>query len=218
MARRIITVDDRDIIVDSDNPTLDEGLRRAGKSIAKGAVVPGKGIISQKDFGKTPLPDRVYTNPTDIEKGTLRDRLINEEMDLIAKRFLATFPGKRRQIIRDDNDTYLLIANFPLPDNYDPDYVDLLIVTVGYPDVPPAGVHVPVELENLREMGRRLGGHIMPDENLPKSYKQHVHELERHGWRWICYHYNDWQWQLNPNNLLSGDCLFKYVESLYAVL
>jgi hypothetical protein len=57
-------------------------------------------------------------------------------------------------------------------------------------------------------------------DHTPASYRKYVEELAKQGWDWICYHYKDWSWQspVDPNNLLAGDCLYKYCENVFAAL
>lgn len=142
----------------------------------------------------------------------MRERLLGKELELIERRFLRQFPDRRFMEV-DDN--ILVFRGFPLPDDYTPDRVDLLIVTLGYPDVPPAGVHIPSNTPNRGQIADRLGGHVY--NSVPSSLREHVEELDGR-WTWICYHYSDWVWRLNPNNLLSGDCLYKYIENVFAAL
>src|SRR5918998_1271736 len=81
-------------------------------------------------------------NVTRIVKGaTLRDRLLDQELELIATRFLGEFPGRERSLELDDNS--LLISAFPLSNAYNPDYAEFLFIISGYPEVPPAGIHIP---------------------------------------------------------------------------
>lgn len=120
----------------------------------------------------------------------------------------------RRSLELDDNT--LLIRAFPLSDDYTPDYTDLLIVTRGYPDASPAGVHIPSKSPNLKQIANHLSGHVM--DNILSRFREHIEELVDSRWSWVCYHHKDWGWRLNPNNLLAGDCLYKYIENLFAAL
>lgn len=161
-------------------------------------------------------------NQTDLSKGaTLRDQLLNIEYELIS-RFLADFHGKPRSIELKHN--YLLISAFPLPDSYATDHVDLLFIITAYYDLPPAGIHIPRNTPNRDQIIAHLGGHVTSGtpsyvlEHTPAIYREEVKKLADLGWDWICYHYKNWTWKLNSQKLLAGDCLFKYVENIFAAL
>lgn len=213
MAKRKINIDGETVVVEPAS-TIGDTLEEAGKEKVPSVVSCGE-VISPSDYNRPAPPHGMITNATPIEKGaSLRERLLNREFELIATRFLRQFPGARRSLELDDNT--LLFRGFPLPDDYTPDRVDLLIVTWGYPDVPPAGIHVPSKSPNREQIAKHLGGHVL--DNIPSSYLAYVEELADHGWQWICYHYKNWSWRLNPTNLLSGDSLYKYTENVFAAL
>src|SRR5919108_5910033 len=93
-------------------------------------------------------------------------------------------------------------------------YTDLLFVICGYPELPPAGVHVPAKSPNRQQIRDHLDGHVLANSTIvldhtPAGYRKYVEELAKQDWEWICFHFKDWSWQLspNPNTLLAGDCL-----------
>lgn len=223
MARRKTTVIDGNIMIHDPGDSILSVLERLGR-VKLSHVVAGGEIISADDFDR-PVPSHdMITNQTPMIKGgTLRDRLLDQEFVLIATRFLGEFPGRERSLDMDDK--RLIISAFPLPDDYSPDHVDLLFVLCGYPEVPPPGVHIPAKSPNRQQIVDRLDGHVIANSTIvrdhtPASFRKYVDDLAREGWDWICYHHKDWVWQhpLNPNNLLEGDCLFKFVENTYAAL
>jgi hypothetical protein len=131
------------------------------------------------------------------------------------------FDGRQRSLEMDDNK--LLIGGFPLPDDFTPDHIDLLFVIAGYYEVPPASIHIPANSPNRQQITDRLGGHVQHNSSLvldhtPASYRKYVEELAKQGWDWICFHHRDLSWKLNPNNLLAGDCLYKFIENIFAAL
>ncbi|MGH8651189.1 MAG: hypothetical protein ACREUI_00435 [Burkholderiales bacterium] len=224
MARRkrtIVDVDGNVIVTDSDT-TIRTALEQAGIANDVVSVVSGGEIITAEDFDRPAPAHGMLTNQTDIEKGgaTLRERLLNREFDLIA-RFLSTFTGRKRSLELDD--TYLLIRAFPLPDSYATDYVDLLFVISGYYDLPPGGLHIPSKTPNREQIVKHLGGHVQVNSShvlnhTPASYRKTVDQLAQLGWDWICLHHKNWSWKFNPESLLSGDCLFKFVENVFIAL
>jgi hypothetical protein len=223
MARRRIRIDGGgETHIDTDT-SIRDALREAGITNMPPSVITGGEIITSDDYNR-PLPaNDMLTNQTDLEKGaTLRDRLLDQELVLIATRFLGEFPGRERSLELDDN--RLLIRAYPLPDDYSPDYIDLLFVIGGYPELPPAGVHIPAKSPNRQQIVDRLDGHVQANSTIvlnhtPERYRKYVEELAKQGWEWFCFHYQrKWQPPVSPTNLLSGDCLYKFVEATFAAL
>jgi hypothetical protein len=217
---RHIKVDGGNIVYDTGNSIRDV-LEGAGIDNPAG-VISGGEFITASDFNR-PLPAHdMLTIQTPIKKGaSLKDRLLDYECALIVNRFLVQFDDKPRSLELDEE--ALIIRAFPLPDDYSIDQIDLLFVICGYPDVPPAGVHIPSKTPNREQIREHLGGHVIANstyvlDHTPERYRQYVDELAKQGWEWICFHFKDWSWKLKPYNLLSGDCLFKYVESVYVAL
>jgi hypothetical protein len=217
---RHIKVDGGNIVYDTGNSIRDV-LEGAGIDNPAG-VISGGEFITASDFNR-PLPAHdMLTIQTPIKKGaSLKDRLLDYECTLIVNRFLVQFDDKPRSLELDEE--ALIIRAFPLPDDYSIDQIDLLFVICGYPDVPPAGVHIPSKTPNREQIREHLGGHVIANstyvlDHTPERYRQYVDELAKQGWEWICFHFKDWSWKLKPYNLLSGDCLFKYVESVYVAL
>ena len=141
MAQRII-VNDGVVEVDPAS-TLRDILQWLGLAEVPSVVANGE-VITPNDYDRPAPPHGMVTNATPIVKGgypSLRQRLLDIEISLIVNRFLRQFPGMPRSLELANNT--LLFRAFPLPNDYTPDHVDLLIVTWGYPDVPPAGVHIP---------------------------------------------------------------------------
>ena len=220
----------RRIKIDGGNDTdidfgtsISEALREAGLG-DRANVIAGGEIIPARDFNR-PLPAHdMLTNLTPIEKGaSLRDRLLDQELVLIVTRFLYKFDDRERSVELDDNS--LLIRSFPLPADYSPNYVDLLFVIRGYPEIPPAGVHIPLHCPNRQQIRDHLDGHVLANSTIvlnhtPESYRKYVEGLAKLEWEWICFHYKDWTWQhpVNPATIMQGDCLYKYVEATFAAL
>lgn len=211
--RRKIIIDGGNIECETDT-TIRAALEQAGIDEPV-SVVSGGEIITASDFDRPAPAYDMLLNQTPIEKGaTLRERLLDRELGLIATRFLRQFPGIPRSLELDDNT--LLIRSFPLPDDYSPDDIDLLFVIKGYPDVPPAGVHIPCKTPNRQQIAEHLGGHVM--DNILSSYRKNIEGLVDSTWGWVCYSYHARSWRLNPNNLLAGDCLYKFIENLFVAL
>jgi hypothetical protein len=218
--RRVIKVDGGSILADTGS-SIRNVLEQVGMENVPN-VVSGGEIIQAADFNR-PLPSHdMLINLIPIEKGaSLRDRLLDYECTLIASHFLVEFDSKPRTLELDENS--LIIRAFPLPDDYATDHVDLLFVILGYPDIPPAGVHIPSKTPNREQIREHLGGHVLANStyvlnHTPERYRKYVEELAKDGWDWVCFHFHNWTWTLKPHNLLSGDCLYKYVENVFAAL
>lgn len=218
--KRVIPVDGNELVVEGDAPvTVGQALVALGKEDASSVVIDAE-VVRPEDYGRAVPPTGLITNQVPISKGGLKAQLLEQEVRLIRERFLAEFPPPpARGVSLDPSGDVLLIENFPLPDHYRPDFSKLAIVTVGYPDVPPAGVHVPGDdARRLSKIRSALGGHVFRASELPSSYRDKVEELDDFGMEWVCYHYDGWAWDLDPRDLLQGDCLYKYVENVYAAI
>jgi hypothetical protein len=224
MATRRIRIDGSgETHIDTDT-SIRDALKEAGITNIPPSVITGGEIITTRDFNR-PLPAYdMLTIQTDLEKGaTLRDRLLDQELVLIATRFLGEFPGRERSLELDDNS--LIIRFFPLSNDYSPDYIDLLFVICGYPEVPPAGVHIPAKSPNRQQIRDRLEGHVLANSTIvlnhtPERYRKYVEELAKQGWEWVCFHFKGWSWEhpVSPATIMQGDCLYKYVEATFAAL
>jgi hypothetical protein len=218
--RRVIKVDGGAILADTGS-SISNALEQIGMENVP-SVVTGGEIIAASDFDRPLRSHDMILNLTPIKKGaSLRDRLLDYECTLIANRFLVQFDSMPRSL--ELYEDALIIRSFPLPDDYSIDHLDLLFVTAGYPEIPPAGVHIPSNTPNREQIREHLGGHLQANStyvlnHTPERYRQYVEGLARDGWDWCCYHFHDWSWKLNPHNLLSGDCLYKYVENVYVAL
>lgn len=151
-----------------------------------------------------------------------RVQFLEYDLTLLAQKVLSRYEfddGTKPSLQFDDNEgKWVFIENFPLPESFEPnDRINVLIVTVDYPDRPPGGIHLPATSSYRTQVSRirqALGGHIMSHDDLPPSYRQYVEELDDSKWTWVCYHYKNWSWDYNFNNITEGDCLYKYVQRI----
>ena len=181
--RRFIKVDGGNIVMDT-GCSIRSALEQAGIENVV-SVVSGGEIIQAADFDRPPPAYDMLTNHKPIEKGaSLRDRLLDYECTLIANRFLVHFDSQPRTLELDED--ALIIRAFPLPDDYSIDHLDLLFVICGYPDLPPAGVHIPSTTPNKEQIREHLGGHVMATssyvlDHTPERYRKYVEELNRNS-------------------------------------
>lgn len=213
MARRKRTIVDGQII-EEEAPSIQSVLDAAGIQHAS-HVLSGGEVISSSDFNRPAPSRRIITNQTNIIKGAaLRDRLLDQEFELISTQFLGHFDGIPRSLELDDDS--MVIRSFPLPDDYSPDHIDLLFVITRYYEVPPAGVHIPSDCSQINQISKHLGGHVHA--SIPSSDVSVVNKYSNYGRHYICFQYKDLSWQLNPHRLLAGDCLYKFIENLFVAL
>lgn len=221
--KRTVTIDGSNHISIEPDASIEEALRMAGFESMPPSITSGGELITVTDYSR-PVPSHdMTTNQTDMVKGggTLRERLLDTEFDLITS-FLSEFPGRQRSLEMDDD--YLLIRNSPLPDSYTLDHVDLLFLISGYYEVPPAGFFIPSKTPNREEIVKHLGGHLMSAtpsfalEHIPERNREQTKKLADLQWQWVCFHFSLWTWRLNPNNLLAGDSLYKLVENVFVAL
>ena len=116
--------------------------------------------------------------------------------------------GEERSVEIDANGDLVVIRNFPLADGYDPDFVDLLLLTHRYPDAPPEGLYL-LERNNaevIAQLSRKF--------NVMQSAAYSAPTVP--GYRWICFHHSGHGWKFNRRNVRAGDNLRKFLVGFYA--
>jgi len=179
--------------------------------------------------------DIVLSNVTNICKGSTQEHYLIKDMQNYQKGHLQLFENwmqyKYHFHYKENDDSivdYIVFEDFPLPEfyfengkkhNYRTDGEFMIIITIGYPEVGPWGVYIRNNSQNKDLFMKALAGKfVMPDTvSHPTAY---VDELKQRGFDWICFHYNDPKgfWAFNRNDITRGDCLAKYLKSLYAAL
>ncbi len=104
----------------------------------------------------------------------------------------------------------LLLRNFPLPDGFRPDHIDVLLVIADYPGRPPIGLYV--LNDNNAALLRRLEGVF-------SLYRERAFYQAPAiaGYTWICYHYAGDAWHFNADRPTAGDNLRKFLMSFFSV-
>ena len=104
---------------------------------------------------------------------------------------------------------YIVIHALPLPDGYEPDEIDALLLVDNFPSLPPIGLYVlnACNEEIVRQLRRQF--------NAFQNQAFHAAPSIR-GYTWICYHYADNRWHYNPANPARGDNLAKFLASFFA--
>lgn len=119
--------------------------------------------------------------------------------------------GERRRTQLGATGEYIAVQNFPLPDGYQPDFIDMLILTGSYPAVPPIGVYV------LNKGNAALMAQMQSKFNAFRDKAFHAAQPIQ-GYTWICYHYGDNAWRFRGDNPARGDNIRKFIASFFAEL
>lgn len=104
----------------------------------------------------------------------------------------------------------VLLRNFPLPDGFRPDYMDILLVVADYPGGPPVGLYV--LNRNNAALLQRLGKIF----NMFRD-AAHYEAPPIPGYTWICYHYAGDVWHFNAERPAAGDNLRKFLMSFFTI-
>ncbi|MBE4575342.1 hypothetical protein BOO36_16160 [Vibrio navarrensis] len=106
---------------------------------------------------------------------------------------------------------FIVIKNFPLPDGFSPDFIDMLVITDSFPAIPPIGIYV-LNNENtalIHQLSRKFNAfrdvayHDAP--SIP-------------GYTWVCYHYKNNMWRYRAENPNRGDNIAKFLSGFFAEL
>jgi hypothetical protein len=145
-----------------------------------------------------------------------RSQLLRQELVLI-QAFLDEFEPPENDVLRrvtlEGGETGVVVRNYPLPDGYAPDQVDLLIDVSNYPSKPPIGLYILINNNEkiIQRIKRIFGDHV---------FGNHAYYGARdiEGFAWICLHYKDHKWSFNARQVNRGDNLQKFLEMFQAGL
>ena len=112
---------------------------------------------------------------------------------------------------------YFQISNFTLPENFEPNDQETIIISLAnYPDSPPNGIYVHKKsTRNLEKIKSALEGHVYDSTH---NTEDNLEALKSNGWKWICFHMENNSWRYNFRNPIKGDCLYSYLLLLFAAL
>lgn len=118
--------------------------------------------------------------------------------------------GGRRRVRLSRSGEIILIANFPLPDVYEPDQIDLLVGVSRYPAWPPIGLYV---------MNQGNAALIAQLRDLFTAYQDSAgHSADPvPGYTWLCYSYAGNQWRYCTPYPARGDNVRKFLATFYAL-
>ena len=137
--------------------------------------------------------------------------LLCREVDNI-NRYLAEYDpplnGEERLASLGETAEFIIVQNMPLPDAYEPDYCDLLLIVSDFPATPPIGLYVLNENEALIAQLRRRFNAFRDTS---------FHEAPAlQGYTWICYSYCNNSWKYRAAEPMRGDNLRKFLASFFA--
>jgi len=116
--------------------------------------------------------------------------------------------GEDREVELNSTNEAVVIRNFPLPDAYDPEFIDVLVLVPDYPARPPIGIYL---LEN--EQNADVIGQLRRIFNVMQTAFYGAPTVP--GFAWICVHYQGDAWRFNPDHLASGDNLRKFFINFF---
>ena len=125
--------------------------------------------------------------------------------------FESTANGHRRTVTLGNTAEFLIIRNFPLPDGFTPDYVDMLVMTDSFPATPPIGIFV------LNKSNAPLINQLSGRFNAFRDRAFHDAPAIP-GYTWICYHYANNSWRYRAENPNRGDNIAKFLGGFFAEL
>jgi hypothetical protein len=216
MAKRIpITIDAETQQVDPQSP-----LSKLVPSGVRSVVTHGGRIIPASDFGRYRAHD--IAEGFDTQHATI-NKASHSASDVwslktceaaLVNRWLQGFEPCRlgaRDAFVSSTGELLAVKNFPLPDHFDPDHINLIIKIPHYPTVPPLGIYLAETSQTPRIISR-----IKSRVNVFRGAAYHDAEAPRPGYQWVCLIASDWR--IDWSDIRKGANLQKYLSHFYAVL
>jgi hypothetical protein len=117
--------------------------------------------------------------------------------------FPAPFNGEIREAAIGPSGKTVSITNMPLPDGFEPDFVDLAILLPDYPATPPIGLYL------LRKSNAPL---ISQLKRIFNVFDHGFHDAPTIvNYDWACLVYEGNRWRYNASHVASGDNLRKFL-------
>lgn len=139
---------------------------------------------------------------------SMRDRLLQRERDWL-QRWLDTFDGSRRPYAHiEPSGLTITVRDFPLPDGYSPDRIDLAIIVSGFPADPPKGLYLLRRPENARVV-ERLRSKFNVFQGRGFHGAPSIANFE-----WICIGYLD-GWRYDTHRPHKGDNITKMLQEFW---
>jgi len=181
------------------------------------SVVTNSGrIIPSSEFDRyraADVPEGFDTQTATINKGWGRQDLLQQEVALLnwwLSGFEPCAAGPRRAQVSSTGE-FVAVANFPLPDGYEPDHIHLALYVNHYPSIAPMGIY-------LANKGGNSGliNTIRCKVNVFAGTAFHGAERPLLGFEWVCLIPADWK--VNRSDIRKGQNLQKYLGYFHALL
>lgn len=128
------------------------------------------------------------------------------------QRWLDTFDCSRRPYVAiEPSGQTLSISNFPLPDGFEPDRIDLAMVVTGFPEDPPKGLYLLRRPDNGAVIGR-----LQQQFNVFRGQGYHGAPSIA-GFEWLCIGYLD-GWRYDTQRPHKGDNIAKMLGEFWRQL
>ena len=118
--------------------------------------------------------------------------------------------GGRRRARPSRSGEIILIANFPLPDGFEPDQIDLFVGVSQYPQWPPIGLYVMNQGNDalIAQLRDRFSAYQDSAGNSADPVP---------GYTWLCYSYAGNQWRYCAQHPSRGDNVRKFLATFFAL-
>lgn len=206
MGQRTITINGRQIPVYDDELTGDhvKALAEIPEADRPGRQVvlqqPDRNLLVPDHEPIRVVPDAIFTHHARHSKAasgqTLRSRRLEQEVALVQR----LYPSA----VMANDESWLLISNYQLPNGWDPDITTILVVPpLNYPESGPDGFYLG---DKLRRFGRNPRHYFR---NYRKNKFTHL------GYIWYCLEDTDHNWQPEYDSLVTFlDAIWTYLGSV----
>jgi hypothetical protein len=118
--------------------------------------------------------------------------------------------GGSRRVRLSPSGEIILIANFPLPDGYSPDRINLLVGVSKYPQWPPIGLYI------MNQGNDALIAQLRKRFSAFRDGAYHQADPVP-GYTWLCYSYASNKWRYNTPYPSRGDNVRKFLATFFAL-
>ena len=131
-------------------------------------------------------------------------------IDQFLSEFSSTISGETRAAELNATGEFIRIFNMPLPDDYQPDHCDLVLIVDDFPARPPSGLYL---LNKDAALVRQLQTRF----NAFRDQAFHGAPAIP-GYTWICFHFQHDAWRYRADAPAQGDNLRKFLAAFFAEL
>ncbi len=186
-------------------------------------------VVNKKDLEKkkiNPQNSRIVPFQQDLIDGaSVAERYLQKEFPLMLNFFKDRGVDPTINYEFDTPGEYWMQLDFPLPKYafYEKDgkivkykfpnsIEPIVIVLNGYPDIPPIGFFIEKESPNKKVFQEVFKDHLF---DKPFFSNKNVKEFFKDNWHWICFHYENFEWNFNRFDITKGDTLTSYLYAMF---